>query len=420
MIYFILPKTNLTFTNIQCIADTRDSDTIFPKISSSMSAFLKELKEKLHDYEYDWDIYKKYTNPYEYVHSNVPEPIFKSKHYSRIAMNDYKKKGVAKYKPLSRAYYKMLEMIHSFYLISNYDGPIKSFHLAEGPGGFIEALLKTRKCSSDMYVGMTLLDDNNDDNIPAWKKSQHFLRENPNVELEYGKDGTGNILSLENLDYCREKYGSSMDIITGDGGFDFSDDYSNQENNIIKLLFAQIVYAVTMQKRGGHFVLKVFDCFFASTVDLLYILSAFYKKVYISKPNMSRYANSEKYVVCKGFLYENSYSFYPMFRKAFSDMINIQQVGRFLSMHIPHYYLTRLEEYNSIFGQQQMETIYSTLVLMENKNTDRIDSMVKSNLQKCIQWCVKYNVDYNPIFKDPVIHESSGETVNCEKSVCEW
>jgi 23S rRNA U2552 (ribose-2'-O)-methylase RlmE/FtsJ len=163
------------------------------------------------------------------------------------SMNDYKKKGVAKYKPLSRAYYKMLEMIHSFYLISNYEGPIKCFHLAEGPGGFIEALLKTRKCSSDMYVGMTLLDDNNDDNIPAWKKSQHFLRENPNVSLEYGKDGTGNILSLENLDYCREKYGSSMDIITGDGGFDFSDDYSNQENNIIKLLFAQIVFALTMQ-----------------------------------------------------------------------------------------------------------------------------------------------------------------------------
>jgi hypothetical protein len=67
-----------------------------------------------------------------------------------------------------------------------------------------------------------------------------------------------------------------------------------------------------------------------------------------------------------------------------------------------------------------METIYSTLVLMENKNSDRIDSMVKANLQKCIQWCTKYNVEYNPLFKEPAIAESNGETVSCEKSVCEW
>jgi hypothetical protein len=135
---------------------------------------------------------------------------------------------------------------------------------------------------------------------------------------------------------------------------------------------------------------------------------------------MSRYANSEKYVVCKGFLYENSNSFYPAFRKAFSNMTEVVHVGRFLSSQIPHYYMTRLEEYNSIFGQQQMEAIYSTLVLMENKNSDRIDSMVKANLQNCIQWCTKYNVEYNPLFKEPVIAESPCETVSCEKSVCEW
>ena len=61
------------------------------------------------------------------------------------------------------------------------------------------------------------------------------------------------------------------------------------------------------------------------------------------------------------------------------NMMDIQNVGRFLSIPISHYFLTRLEEYNSIFGQQQLETIYSTLVLMENKNSERIDTMVKTN-----------------------------------------
>jgi hypothetical protein len=188
----------------------------------------------------------------------------------------------------------------------------------------------------------------------------------------------------------------------------------------LDLLFAQIVYALTLQKKGGHFTLKMFDCFFASTIDLMYILTAFYKKVYITKPNMSRYANSEKYIVCKGFLYENSDSFYPVFRNAFVNMIELQHVGRFISSQIPHYFLTRLEEYNSIFGQQQLETIYSTLILMENKNSDRIDSMVKSNLQKCIQWCMKYNVEYNQMFKDQTVCEMPGQSLNVEKSLCEW
>ena len=54
------------------------------------------------------------------------------------------------------------------------------------------------------------------------------------------------------------------------------------------------------------FVLKVFDVFLQPTVELIYLLSCFYEHVYIVKPNTSRYANSEKYVVCKKFKYEKT------------------------------------------------------------------------------------------------------------------
>ena len=91
-----------------------------------------------------------------------------------------------------------------------------------------------------------------------------------NIILENGADGTGNLLNLENLKYCREKYSSSMDLITGDGGFDFSMDFNYQEIFISKLLFAQVAFAVTMQKQGGSFVLKIFDCFMEHSVDLMY------------------------------------------------------------------------------------------------------------------------------------------------------
>jgi len=281
--------------------------------------------------------------------------------------------------------------------------PISSFHLAEGPGGFIEAFAEIRNCKEDTYIGMTILDDKNDPNIPAWKKTEAFLKKNPNVYIESGADKTGNILVLENFEYCVEKYGSSMELVTGDGGFDFSTDFNNQENNISKLLFAQICFALCLQKENGAFILKVFDCFIQHTIDLLYILSSFYEKVYITKPQTSRYANSEKYIVCKGFLFPNYKPFYSILYDAFSKMEQsenpIVYTHRYLNVPISKYFLSKVEEYNAIFGQQQIENIHYTLSLIDNNiKQDKINHLVKINIQKCIQWCVKYNIEYNNSF----------------------
>ena len=141
--------------------------------------------------------------------------------------------------------------------------------MAEGPGGFIEAICMIRKNKKDRYIGMTLQDEVNDPTIPGWKKAELFLKQNPNVHIETGVDNTGNILSLPNLVGCKEAYGSSMDLITADGGFDFSTDFNNQETSIAKLLFAQTCFALTMQKQGGTFILKIFDCFMQHTSDCL-------------------------------------------------------------------------------------------------------------------------------------------------------
>ena len=69
-----------------------------------------------------------------------------------------------------------------------------------------------------------------------------------------------------------------MDIITGDGGFDFSVDFNQQESTSTRLLFSQICFALSLQKKGGYFILKLFDCFNRSTLDLIYIVYLFYEK----------------------------------------------------------------------------------------------------------------------------------------------
>jgi hypothetical protein len=36
--------------------------------------------------------------------------------------------------------------------------------------------------------------------------------------------------------------------------------------------------------------------------------------------------------------------------------------------------------------------------LIENKHKqEKIDNLIRVNIQKCVQWCTKYNIPYNPI-----------------------
>ena len=63
-----------------------------------------------------------------------------------------------------------------------------TFHLAEGPGGFIEAIADMRKDTdgnynpNDTYFGMTLIKDN-DLSIPGWRKTTDFINKCPNFFL---------------------------------------------------------------------------------------------------------------------------------------------------------------------------------------------------------------------------------------------
>ena len=345
--------------------------------SSSLYHYLLEIKKQMDELQVEWDNYKKYTNPYEFIHTHISNS----------------RKCISKMRPISRSYYKMIEILATFRFTFKTDN-ITTFHLAEGPGGFIEALVQSRSNSRDVYYGMTLQDTAND-NVPGWKKSNYFLATHPNVKIENGADKTGNILSLENFKYCHDKYHGTMDFITADGGFDFTENFNDQEVNMLKLLFAQISFALSMQAPGGHFVLKIFDFYLPATLDLIYLLSSFYERVYIVKPDTSRYANSEKYLVC---IHYNSPSFehyFSTFYSVFQEMLEMNTVSRFLQNPLSYYFTNKLEEYNCCFGQQQIENIHNTLQLIKLPTVERnsrIQELLKNNIAKCQQWCFKFNI----------------------------
>jgi hypothetical protein len=453
--YFLLPQVDIEvcengdYIPLEInITHTNDEQKVY--VSSSIYAHLCDIKEQIEKYQDTWDNIKKFTNPYEYIHSNISG----------------NKTNISKLRPLSRSFYKMIEIMKNTNLLSRYDKTyvtkpdskmgIKTFHLAEGPGGFIEALAYLRglgysyhgkktsgsyesseitpspiyilkrntefhdeymkeqeylKISrrifdsqkdvstqattygNDRYYGMTLVND--DPICPGWKKTRTFLESHPNVLIENGADKTGNLISIENFMYCAEKYKNTMDIVTADGGFDFSLDFNQQENMATQLIFCEVFYALVMQKKGGSFILKIFDVFHKTTVDILYLLSYYYNDVSIMKPYTSRVANSEKYVICQGFKVADSYSIIQQFITIFPSLLN-GVLSSFLPFHHDLYYLNRIEEMNAMVSFQQIENITSTLSIITNhRNAEKLEQYKRANVNKCIAWCEKYDIPYN-------------------------
>lgn len=378
MTFFILPIVTNQL-DVSSIEIQKGPPFIF--ISKTLQEYLSAIKGKLDNCQVEWDLYKKYTNPYEYIQTQIP-----GENYS-----------VSSLKPLSRSYFKMIEIVKTHNILQSYkDIPITTFHLAEGPGGFIEALSHLRNNYKDIYYGMTLLNDKI--GIPGWNKSSQFLKKNPNVIIEKGFDGKGDLYNFVNLKNCVEKYGNTMNIITGDGGFDFSVDFNEQETASTRLLFSQICFALSLQKKGGTFILKCFDCFNRSTIDLIYIIFMFYENCYITKPLTSRIANSERYIVCLNFKYENTSYLLPKWEAMYSQMKTSSCVKGFLNTPLPYYFISKLEEINLIIGKSQIENILYTLKLIrqtnDNEHSLKLDAIKKKNLDKCIIWCKKFNVVY--------------------------
>lgn len=392
-----MPKLhNLTIPTGDSLFEIAASEASSPVVSHTLNMYLCEIKAQIEECgEEVWDSVKKYTNPFEFIHTAIP---------------NCKTYAVSKLRPLSRSFYKMIELYATFFNQSQESNRMTSFHLAEGPGGFIEALVhirsrqfpETAAHSDDVHYGMTLL--NQDASCPGWKKSKSFLDAHPSrVRIETGADGTGNIISLDNFEHCVSKYQNTCELITADGGFDFSCDFNNQETMVSRLLAAEMGFALALQKQGGHFILKVFDTFTKPTIDILHVLCNLYKDVFVSKPCTSRHANSERYIVCKHFRPKTSDALLPHLRAMFKQLEDFPQNAVMTSiMPLEHdsYFLNKIEECNAIIGQQQMETINATIHLILNKyHAEKLESMKRQNIIKCVSWCDKHGIPYNKMIQ---------------------
>jgi 23S rRNA U2552 (ribose-2'-O)-methylase RlmE/FtsJ len=367
------------------IRGTKDNDSAtFPNLASSIfyNNFnnLNAIKSKIDAIcDKDWDYFKKKSNPFECVTTNG---------------------GLANYNPISRAYFKMMEIVSLFKdRFTTFSEPFTTLHLAEGPGGFMECInnvLADMNIKDYKMYGMTLMKD--EKCVPSWKKTSYFLDHNKHISVLCGKDGTGDLYNLDNIYDIMNHMPEKASIITGDGGFDFSTDFNQQENMSFPLLYCQSLAALLCGKKGGIFILKFFDTYQTKTLQLLYLLHKCYGSIHFVKPYTSRPANSEKYLVCVDFLDNISAE------EIHKLLLDIPKMGSTVnnSLEISKYNTSDMEFYNSISEinsttfERQKRFILSTLELNAPGVLDeRKEKLFKNQIATSSEWCKRYGVKIN-------------------------
>jgi len=247
MNYYILPKNNI-IVDINYTKIEKAMCQAF--LSHSLQQSLYIIETQLKEYDFKTVIETKQSlNTYEYILTNVPQSNL----------------SVSKVKTESNVFYELMEIFCIFNIseLLKYKKHIKTVHY-------------TPNHSSSAYL-LNLIRENNDDKYIVSHFDTEQIMERPH-----------NILN---------------DFMF----FEFSkDDYTNLYTyfkNMIVVLYA----VLKKQNKNGISIIKVDNIFYKWLIDILYIFTGLYDKVYIIKPYVSNIMTSERYIICKNFKNENNW-----------------------------------------------------------------------------------------------------------------
>ena len=330
---------------------------------------------------------------------------------------------------INRAFYKYWEIINEFEIFENYNENDIILHCAEAPGGFIQGTniflqidrqlkeIKKEKTELD-EDGFTIVKRKNNKqkhkiytislnkdlpqyrlyNLPSYNKNII----NKNVCITYGKDKTGDINNWDNIKHIKQLSKDNFYLVTADGGFDEGTDFNNKEQLHYSLILSEIYSAISCQKNGGHFVLKVFDIFTETSIQLIYLLSCCYENVTIYKPKTSRPTNSEKYIICKNFNID------PIVREIIIN--KLEDLSKLLNKKkykyvifklfddLPENFIDKIKNINTQLLDKQSEFLEVAIKLCNDKNflenyEKKLNESLKNRKEIFNQWQESYNLD---------------------------
>ena len=389
-------KINLEEVNIKVYLEDKNKCTIFKKYYDTVSV----QKEKIDSINYNkkWDKIKKIGNPYELVYTSLT--------------NKKKNDNISSYIPISRSYYKMWEILQNFKIIDKKTDKsdktdkkkIYIANLAEGPGGFMEAIYNFNKKytnNSDYYYGITIKPYNQ--YVPDWNKLiKIFGNENKNInniDITYG-----NLYIHEDVNqYINKLKDKKIEIVTADGGFDYSADFNGQEINSCQIIYSEVIIGINLLIKGGSMICKIFDIFSITTIRILYIIYNLFESVHIFKPDTSRPANSEKYIVCLNYLDNISENKKKEFLEVIKEWYTLNEnnknsdkiINIDLDIKIPGAFLHSINNFNELYMNRQLLYLENTLKISDGLDKNEFIKLKNKQINIAKDWCTKYDIKIN-------------------------
>jgi 23S rRNA U2552 (ribose-2'-O)-methylase RlmE/FtsJ len=381
---------NICYNKLELNTIKIENNLLFKKYYDYVSVEKKKI-DTLENSE-SWDKMKKIGNPYELIYTT----------YYKKRKND----SISSYVPISRSYFKMWEILYNynFFKYFNISDKIVFSHLAEGPGGFMEAsynyrnsqLNKNNDINNDYYYSITLKPTN--EFIPDFTKLKKLFNNNDNIKINYGN--LYNINDIKN--YLLNFKDNKAHIVTADGGFDYSNDFNGQEINSCQIIYSECIVALNILRKHGCFVCKVFDLFSITMIQILYLVFCSFEKIHIYKPETSRPANSEKYLIC---LYykdnltdsdkNNLLNVIEKWNNTSTNLKNSNSIY-FKNIKINNLFIQKLNDYNKKYIESQMYYLNNTIDLVLNKiDKEKYYDIIQNQVSNAINWCEKYNIEIN-------------------------
>lgn len=259
-----------------------------------------------------------------------------------------------------------------------------------GPGGFSEYILSRKKWHAKGF-GFTLRNEND------FKLDEFFAGPCETFHPFYGSKDNGDVYDSKNqLEFrdliMKHTYGKGVHFMMSDGGFSVEGQENIQEILSKQLYLCQCLVALMIVRTGGHFVTKLFDLFTLFSVGLVYLMYRCFDSVCIFKPNSSRPANSERYLICKGkkadtedvihYLFDANVKLSQISKQEKDN--DVTQLVPLSELEADESFMKYLRESNDILGRRQVVNLLKIAAFCENP------LLVESKQADMRKMCLEY------------------------------
>ena len=354
MIYYKLP----IFNNIISLNPKVHEDICLPFISKSIFNYCDEtIKYIMNDclQGNDFEYLMSIVHSYGYIYTNIPD-----KGYS-----------ISQLKTHTNLFYELLEILSVTQILNELNNFVNILHISQNTD------------SHEIIDYMNIIHEN--------KIISNFYY---NTLCEYKNDNI-------NFDFI----------------FFNHIDSENDVNKYIIDLIKYVMIILSDQQVKGTTLIKINYIYHKPVIDLLYLLTTLFEKVYVIKPSVSNTVKSERFILCSKFTEdENKITMCKENYKILFELLttlntNKTNISSLIDENIPCYFINKINDINLIIGQQQLESLNQIIHILRGKNQlEKIEQIQKNNIQKSVLWCDKYMV---PHIK---VHEKTNSFLNCNNT----